>query len=144
MAVVKVDASNEKNFQQRRIMPKGRFLFEVANDLKVEKAKTSSNNVVNVVLKCVDDISDGKHRAATVFDTIALTTKAEWKLVHLALAAGAQTKDEIKTTGVDLSLIKGRVMEVNIDVQPPQEAADGTKYSEKNIVKQYMFEPESK
>jgi len=147
MAVVKVDATNEDNFKQKtfKLLPKGRYLFEATGrnggPLVVETAK-SGNPMVVVECKCIDDKNDGEYRGITVFDNIAITPKSEWKLVHLALACGSQTKDDIKERGVDLELIKGKPFEAEVDVRPPQTAADGTTYSERNRIARYLFEPE--
>lgn len=140
MSIVKIDASNASNFKQKTIMPKGRYLFEVAKDLVVSRAKSSDNNIVSVELRCQDE---GEYKGSVVFDTIVLTNKAEWKLCHLALAAGSQSEEDIKNNGIDLSLIKGCVLTADISVEPGSTAPDGTTYREKNQVERYVFEPES-
>lgn len=132
MSIVKVDASNESNFKAKTIMPKGRYTFEVANDLVVTKAKNSSNNIVAVELRCV---SEGEFRGNAVYDNLVLTPKTEWKLVHLAKACGISDSD-IKNDGVDLAMIKGMTLEADIDVQAPSGG-----YREKNVVTRYVFEP---
>ncbi len=137
MSVVKVDSTNEGNFQARRILPKGRYPFEIANDLKVEQAQTSGNNIVKIELRC--QAEDGA-KGVPVFDNCVLTPKGEWKLCQLALSAGVQTAEEIKTTGVDLELLKGKIVEAEIDVEPARQAPDGTMYNEKNKVSRYLFE----
>lgn len=144
MSIVKVDGANPANFKPKefKVIPKGKYLFEVTNDLVVTPAKTSGNMIVKVEMKCIDDVDDGKYRGTTVFDNIVLTAKAEWKLVSLALACDSQKEADIKENGVDLALIKGRAFEAEIDVQPPSTGPDGTKYREKNGIVRYLFEPE--
>lgn len=140
MSVVKVDTTNEDNFKPKSFkpIPKGEYLFEVANDLVVEKAKSSDNNIIRVELVCQDE---GEHKGSKVFDTIVLTNKAEFKLVHLALSCGSQSKDDVKANGVDLGLIKGRVCRAVVDVQGPRtDPSTGQEYSEKNRVVQYLFD----
>lgn len=139
MAVVKVDGSNPANFESRAsVIDKGRYVFEIANDLAVIKSKSSDNNIIKVELRCQDE---GKFKGAVVFDNIALTKKAEFKLVHLALAAGSQSKDDITSNGVDLALLKGCTVEVEVDVEAPSTGADGKTYGEKNRVVKYVFDP---
>lgn len=139
MGTVRIDSTNEGNFRAKTLIPKGDYLFEIANDLVVEKAKSSQNNVVNVELRCQDD---GPAKGSVVFDTIALTKKAEWKLCHLVLAAGTQSKAEMKADGIELSLLKGQIVKAGVDIQPARSAPDGGQYAAKNRVTQYCFTPE--
>ena len=140
MSVVKVDSMNEGNFQSRKLLNPGTYTFEVANDPVVAKAKSSENNVVSVELRCQDD---GEFKGQPVYDTITLTPKAEFKLCHLALAAGMQTKEDIKNDGVDLSLLKGSTLSADITIEPggtnPQTQQQ---YRDKNRIERYIFDPE--
>ncbi len=140
MAVVNVDAANPANFQTRKPIPASRYVFEIANDLVVTKAKPPSvNNVVKVELRCRDE---GPHLGSVVYDTITLTPKAEFKLCHLVLAAGTQTQDDM-TNGIELDLLKGSIVEADIILQPARtDPATGAQYEESNRVKRYIFEPE--
>jgi hypothetical protein len=137
MAVVKIDANNPNNFTGKQIVDKGTYVFEIANDLQIVKSKSSDNNIIKVELRVQDE---GKFRGAVVYDNIALTPKSEFKLVHLAMAAGTQTKDEIKNDGIDLSLFKGATLQAEVDVEAPMQAPDGTMYQEKNRVTRYIFD----
>ncbi len=137
MTVVNVDASNPSNFQTRKPIPGGKYVFEIANDLVVEKAKSSDNNIIKVELRCDDD---GEHKGSVVYDNIVLTKKAEFKLCHLVLAAGTQTKEEM-ASGVDLALLKGEMVEADIVLEPPRkDPATGAMYDESNRVKRYIFD----
>ena len=140
MSIVKIDASNTGNFQARKILPKGRYSFEIANDLVVAKAKNSANNKVDVELRCT---TEGDCRGAVVYDVIAITQKTEWKLCHLVMAAGTQSEEDVKMNGVDLSLLKGATVEADIDVEGPSKGADGKQYNEKNRVARYVFSPKN-
>jgi hypothetical protein len=145
MTTVRVDPSNPDNYQPRefKLLPKGIFLFEIANQLKIEGAKSSSNQKIEVRLKCIDDADGGSFKGTTVFDTIALVPKSEYKLVHLALAAGTQTREQIKADGVDLDMITGKVVKADIDVEGPSTSRDGSKtYKERNRVSRYVFDKE--
>jgi len=141
MTVVKVDTTDESKFDQKSFttLPKGSYVFELANDLKVELA-TTGKNIVKVEARCMDD---GEYKGIPVWDNIALTPKADWKLVHLALACGTQTEYDIKEAGgVDLELlIAGSTFEAAVSVVPPTKAADGSMYKEKNNIAAYLFEP---
>jgi hypothetical protein len=144
MAVVNVDTGNPENFAGRKyeIMPRGIYLFEVSKVPVLHKAKTSQNMVVDVVLKCIDDAESGKYKGTSVFETIALTQKGEYRLVHLALAAGTQTREDIKNAGgVDLELLIGKVLKAEVSVEGPStNPATGQVYGEKNRVRNYIFE----
>jgi hypothetical protein len=140
MSIVKIDGSNESNFTGRKVITPGKYVFEIANDLIVEKSKSSDNNKVEVQLRCVDE---GEFKGSLVFDSIPLTPKCEWRLCNLAMAAGRQSKEEIKSTGVDLSLLKGSAVEVIVAVKPPEvDPVSGKKYKEKNEVERYCFDAE--
>jgi len=137
MTVVKIDGSNDSNFQQRRLIDRGTYIFEIANEPVVEKAKTSDNMKVSVELRCQDE---GEFKGQAVYDTIILTPKAEWKLCHLVLACGTQTREEMKENGVDLSLLKGSTCEAEITIEAggmnPQ---TGQRYPDRNRVSRYIF-----
>lgn len=141
MATVKIDASNEANFQQKSwpVMPRGIYTFEIANDLHTEQAKTSTNQLIKVELKCMDD---GEFKGSTVWDNIVLTPKAEFKLVHLVLAAGTQTREDIKQNGVDLDRLKGQAVRAEVNIEgPSQDKNDPNKtYPEKNKIQRYVFD----
>ncbi len=142
MSVVKIDSNNAENFEKKDFtpIPKGEYVFEIANDLVVEKAKSSDNMIVKVELACQDE---GEFKGKKVFDNIVLTKKAEFKLCHLALAAGTQTKEEM-VEGVDLELFKGRLVRAEISVQAPRtDTVTGEVYRENNIVVRYCFDAEA-
>mgnify|MGYP002642209825 CR=1 FL=1 len=143
MSIVKIDASNEGNFESRsfKILPKGKYIFEVANEPIISQAKSSGKNKVDITLKCADD---GEYKGSSVFDCISLSKKSEWKLCHLVLACGTQSEDDMKNNGIDLSLLKGATLEAEVDVQPATVGADGKTYNEKNRITRYLFEPENK
>ena len=140
MTVVNIDTTNPDNFQARKPIPAGKYVFEIANDLVVTAAKPpSTNNIIKVELRCADE---GEHKGRVVFDNIVLTKKAEFKLCHLALAAGTQTKDEM-SSGIDLELFKGQMVEVEVSLEPPRkDPVTGVIYDESNRVKRYIFTPE--
>jgi len=141
MPIVNVDVADESKFQQKsfKLLPKGNYVFELAKNLVVEQAKTSNNRKVDVEAVCMDE---GEFKGTRVWTTIALTPKSDWRLVHLALACGTQTKDEIKAAGgVDLSLLTaGCRFEASVDVTPEQTAPDGTTYRAKNTITRFLFE----
>jgi len=141
MAVVKIDANNAENFEKKDFtpIPKGEYVFEIENELVVTKAKSSDNMLVKVTLICQDE---GPAKGKKVFDNIVLTKKAEFKLCHLALAAGTQTKEEM-VDGVDLALFKGQLVRAEISVQAPRtDPSTGQVYGESNKVVRYCFDAE--
>ena len=139
MTVVKVDSSNPENYKpfEFKLLPKGAFNFEVANDLVVQQAKTSSNKIIKVELRCTDE---GENRGIAVFHNIVLTPKKEKELVHLALSCGTQKAEDIQQNGVDLSLMKGRICRAEVDVQPATTGEDGTSYRAKNTLFRFLFD----
>jgi len=138
MAVVRVDSGNPDNFRAKKLIDPGQYCFEVENDVVVEQAKTSQNQVVNIEARCTDD---GPFKGSKVYATHALTAKAEWMLCHLVLSCGTQTEDEIAADGIDLGLLKGSTFEADIGISDPQtDPSTGQKYKPKNIVEKYLFE----
>jgi hypothetical protein len=134
MSIVKVDASNDANFSQKKLISKGTYLFEIA-DVKIKEA-ASGANYLNVELRCQDE---GEFKGNAVFDAITLTKKAEWKFCHLALAAGF-TKDDV-ANGINTDELKGRYVKAEVSIAPPN-TRDGKTYKEKNTIDAYMFEVE--
>ncbi len=141
MAVVNIDATNPDNFQARKPLPAGKYVFEIANDLVVTQAKPPSvNKLIKVELRCADE---GEQKGRVVFDNIVLTKKAEFKLCHLVLAADSQSKDDM-ANGIDLELLKGCMVEAEISLEPPRkDPITGQMYDESNRVKRYCFEPDA-
>jgi len=139
MAVVRlVDTSNPDNFRAKKLIDKGQYCFQIENDVVVEQAKSSSNQVVNIEARCTDD---GKFKGSKIYATHALTAKAEWMLCHLVLSCGTQTEEEITANGIDLSLLKGSIFEAEIGISDPKEdPVTGQKYKPKNTIEKYLFE----
>ena len=140
MAIVNVDATTTNKLQTRKPIPDGEYTFEIANDLVVTQAKPpSTNKLIKVELRVQDD---GEHMGALVYDNIVLTRKAEFKLCHIVLAAGTQTKEEMES-GVDLDLLKGEIVKAMVSLEPPRrDSVTGQMYDESNSVKRYIFDAE--
>lgn len=144
MAIVKIDGANEDDFKQKDFepIPNGTYLFEVTGPdngpLRVEKAKSSDNNVVNVVLVCADE---GEFKGKKVFDTLTINAKAQWKLCHLAMAAGVP-KETVQNEGVDLDAILHQHVKATIGTEAAKTLPDGTEAKARNRVSQYLFETE--
>jgi len=71
LGLVEIDVSNpEELYQQRRIIPNGKYTFEIAKELVVTPCnEPSTNNKIEIELRCLDD---GKAKGAVVFDRIIL------------------------------------------------------------------------
>ena len=142
MAVVKIDSNNAQNFVQRRLLPKGIYLFEVGPGrdqvtICVVPSKKDGQGTVPVALHILEP---EEFKGATAYDTISLKPKAEFKLVHLALACG-QSKDTIKSQGVDLDALLGAHGKAEIDVQPERtDPITGQKFNPSNRVARYIFD----
>lgn len=151
MGLVNIDVSNpEELYQQRRLIPNGKYRFEIAKELVVTPCnEPSSNDKVEIELRCLDD---GAVKGAVVFDRIilvpaentspkAITTKRinNAKLAQLTLAAGVMTKAQIAESGgqIPLDAFKGQVVEVAIRTAPAQGG-----YEAKNEVSRYLFQTE--
>jgi len=140
MAVVKIDSTNPDNFRPKKLIAPGQYTFTVANDPVVEVAQSSGNSIVKVELRCNDD---GEFKGSPVYDICAITEKAQFKLCHLALAAGTQSKEEIQNDGVDLGLLKNAVVECAITIEKGTvDPSTGQQYKDKNKVDKYLFEEE--
>lgn len=155
MPLVGIDASNDRNFEGAKLLPKGIYVFEVTGEkgapLAVSTAKSSSNSIINIELHCVDESNNGEHKGATVYDIIALTPKSEFKLTHLALATGKYTKDALKASkdatgraAIDTSLLDHSQVRASIDIEAgkPYTSSDGSikQGRERNRVVQYLFD----
>jgi hypothetical protein len=147
MTTVRVDTSNPDVFKQKDFtpVPKGTYTLECRGaDSKapiVVKAGSSDNMVVNFEYRICDE---GEHIGKKIFDCCTITAKAEWRLIHLALACGTQTKEDITQNGVDLDKLEGARFSAEIDIEPGGvNATDPSKrYRDKNRITRYLFEPE--
>lgn len=137
MSIIKIDGNNESNFTGFKLLHPGAYCFEIANEPEVKKS-SKGNPMIAVELRCADD---GEFKGCAVFDNIAITPRSEFRVCHLALAAGTQDKEDIKSRGVDLSLLPGKIVEAEIGIQPARmDPATGNTYREKNIVRRYIFD----
>ena len=142
MGIVNVDTTDESAFSQRSFepAPAGMYLCSIKScPLVVEKAKSSSNNVINahLVIEADGEGNDTEYKGRTIFNTIALTPKTEYMLTHLALCFGAMTAAEIKEVGgVDpdrFSTDLRGLVQVGIQAATEQ-------WPTKNRVTRYMWE----
>lgn len=105
MSIIKIDATDTRQFEPStgEPLPRGLYQFELVKPLAVTKAKSSTNNVVNVELRCCDDREAGKYMGKVVYDTIVINPKSMWKLNHFAMGTGIYTKESILAEGgIDL------------------------------------------
>jgi hypothetical protein len=140
MPIVKIDATNPDNFRQKKLIEPGQYVFTIANSPVVESAASSGKPIVKVELRCDDD---GDFKGCPIYETITITPKAQWKLCHLALAAGAQTREEIENEGVELSLLQNCRVDAVVEIEKGGiDTATGKNYRDKNRVEKYLFEEE--
>ena len=151
MGLVNIDVSNtDELLQQGRVIPNGRYRFEIAKELVVKPCnEPSTNSKVEIELRCLDD---GNVKGAVVFfriklvkdektDGKAVTTRKinAAKIAQLTIAAGVMTKQELKDSGgnIPLDAFKGKVVEATITTAPAQGG-----YAAKNEVGRYLFKVE--
>jgi len=142
------------------VLPPGKHLFVVANDLETKPASdpASTNLVIGVEARCQDE--DG-NKGMVVFDNIVIvtddsTSKAKkTKEIHdkkpaqFVAACGVLTPEEIKN-GVEFDLgdfkdkaFQNKSKTAMEDVFPPEiDAAGNKKKALKASIKQYLFDPE--
>lgn len=146
MGILKVDTTNEKLLEQPVYEPlePGNYTFEVANDLKVEQAKSSDSKIVKIELRCTTTDYEGK----VVWDNLVIMAnkadraKTEWKIAQFAVSCGVITESELKQLGeIDLAAFKGTVCEAQIAQEPYTDTNTGEKRL-RNRVARYLFEPE--
>ncbi len=149
MGLIEIDVSNtDELLQQRRLMPNGKYVFEIAKELIVVPCnEPSTNSKVELELRC---ISDGEYKGSVVFDRIIIvppentTAKAQTtrkinaaKLAQLSLSSGVfENKEALAASGgnIPLDAFKGRTVEAQIKTI----AAKGD-YDAKNEVGRYLF-----
>ena len=121
-------------------IPAGLYTFEVANDLKIEKSKSSANQVVKLELVVQDE---GDFRGRKVFDNLvicadpATRSKTDWKIAQFAVATGLYTKDTLDE--IDLDAFKGAVLNAVVGVEASTNQIT-KEVKQKNKVKEYIFE----
>jgi len=81
MAMIKINPDVDEN-QTFEARPAGIYPLLLTNELKVEKAKTSENNIIKFEWKFNDE------KGGVVFDTLTLTSKAEFRIKQCAMACG--------------------------------------------------------
>lgn len=157
MGLVEVDVGNPDLFKayEARILPKGPHLFEVANDLIVEPAKSSDNNIINVELRCQDE---DENKSTPVWDIFTLVTNAqgekaikskainEARLAQFAVACGVRTQAQIEAgEGIPLHEFKGcrcnAITKVEIKPDPTTLDEEGQPVQRKRArIVRYVFE----
>ena len=141
MTILNVDTSNPELLKKRTFdpVPPGKYVCEVANDLVVTQSKSSTNQIVKIELRVVDD---GEFKGRKIFDNLIIgatpetKAKTEWKIAQFAIACGVYDKETVKA-GIDLELFKGTTAEV--DVGNKVETYQGETRA-KNFVKEYLFD----
>ncbi len=159
MGLVNVDTSSESIFTQDSFepIPPGVYICSIGNIvgtstlapeklLRVQTSKSSNKPMVPVQLR-IEAGGAGEEtpfKGRIVYDNCALSADFGIKrLVQMALAFDAMTKDEIKALGgVDLERFtpdqRARV-EIKISMRKPYDNPEGEPEPE-NRVKRYMFE----
>lgn len=145
--LIKVDTSNPDLLKKRvfKVVSPDTYTFEVANDLKVEPAKSSQNQIVKIQLRVLDD---GEFKGEGVFDTLVISAdpetrkKCEWKTAQFAVACGVCQPEDINNIGeIDLSEFKGRACRATTGVKTTTNPTTQEE-QQRAYVKQYLFETE--
>ena len=153
MSTVNVDVSDPKIFEPSsfRLAANGQKVLEIANELKLEPCKEpSENSKIEIELRIIDD---GDEKGIKVFDRIivwpegaVLTEKQkvgreinQQRLVHLTMAAGVKTKEELAVDGsIPLEQFKGRAVNAYVGTTTYKKQ-DTDEIVKKNEVKRYLF-----
>jgi len=152
MVLVNVDTSNKDLLKpyEPKLLPNGKHLFEVANDLVVSQAKPPSpNQIIKVELRCQDE---DDNKGAVVFDNIVLiaddsTTSGkkakeinEGRIAQFALACGVLTEEQIKAgEGLPLEQFVGRRGEAITKVESSKDA-NTQQIRQNSKISRYLFE----
>ena len=140
--MLKIDNTKEENFEPKNfeLMPKGIYRFQVGHKLAVVKCKPpSTNNMIKLILTCVDDVEDGKYLGRKVFDNLVLIDSCEFKLNAFAISSGLYTAESLKQDGqIDTEDFEPNDYEIvaSIDIETSEYRG---KTSTNNVVKAYMF-----
>jgi hypothetical protein len=157
MGTVEVDLGNPNLYKpmEFKTLPKGKHTFEVANDLVVEPAASSGNNVIKVELVCQDE---GEEKGSRCWDNFTLVTDAstekgrkakeinQARLVQFALACGVRTKEQIAAAeGIPLEEFKGTQCEAITKVESYKDPNDldndgNPKIKTRPKIVRYLFE----
>ena len=151
MSTINVDVSDPKIFEPSsfRLAKDGQKVLEIANELKLEPCKEpSENQKIEIELRIIDD---GDEKGIKVFDRIIIFANAttdkqlkgqeinQQRLVHLTMAAGVKTKEELAADGsIPLENFKGRAVKAYVGTTTYKKQ-DTQETVKKNEVKRYLF-----
>jgi len=159
MSLVEVDIGNPDLFKVMsfRTISAGKHLFEVENDVVVEPAKSSDNNVIKVTLVCQDE---DENKGSKVWDNFTIVENPQTqkqltsqkinqaRLCQFAVACGITTQADIEAGGgVNLSLLKGSRCEAITKMEPYSDLneldGDGKPViKQRGKVVRYLFKPQ--
>ena len=143
MGLLSVDVTNPNLLKKHSFdpVPAGMYTCEVENNLVVTDSKSSSNKIVKLELRIIDD---GEYKGRKIFDNLIIgatpevKAKTEWKIAQFAIACGVCTKDTLDK--IDLEMFKGTTCNVKVGVKT--EAYQGETKA-KNVVQEYLFDREA-
>ena len=161
MSLITIDVSSPEDLfkaPEFKLLPKGKHLFEVANELVVEKAKSSDNQVIQVEAVCQDeDENKGTH----VWDCFVIITNPtsdkqrkaksinQARLCQFAVACGVRTKEQIENgEGIPLDEFKGVQFEAITKIisqkDPNDLDSEGNPIEKQRAkISRYLFEDDS-
>jgi hypothetical protein len=138
MSIINIDTNNPDLLKKPVYLPvtPGIHVFEVMNDLKIEKVKKagSDNDKVDVTLVCQDE---DENKGRRVFDTLALTENSQWKIAQFAKSCGVDSDAE---GNLDLSLFKGLHCRADIKHETYKKGTGAVAVAAR--VSEYLFETE--
>lgn len=145
MGLLSIDTSNlDELLDQKPLepVPSGKYCCEVENDLKVEKSKSSDNEIIKVELRILDD---SEYKGRKIFDNLVIGSSpdtkknCEWKIAQFLAACGVSKEVICSFSADDLSSLKGSVCNVVVVMKTEQYEGEEKK---KNVVKQYLVPQE--
>lgn len=153
MTIVNIDSNQPDLLKpfEFKLLPKGTYLFEVANDLIVEQCASSQNQIIKVENVCLDE---GEWKGTKVFENFIImvepTTEKqlkgkainEAKLAQFAVATGVANANDLDAlSSLDLDSFKGTTFKAMVGVASYQnQQTNETK--QKNVITRYLFDVE--
>lgn len=153
MGTVEVDLGNPDLFKpyEFKVLPAGKHLLEVANELVVAAAAPpSENNVVKVELRCQDE---DENKGTVVFENFTLISNPQsekeitsqkinqGRLAQFTVACGVKTQAEIEAgSGIPLEEFKGKRCEAIIKIESYKDQKTQEDRQRAKVVR-YLFEP---
>ena len=152
--IVNVDTSDPDLTKpyEPKVVPAGKHVFVVANDVKVEPCKDSPNQIIKIELRCQDE---SEFKGTPVFDNIVLITIPvtdgrrksvkiiQGRLAQASISLGIKTEADFAhgDGAIPLDQFKGMVCEAITKVVNNEYPVGSKNFTPQAEVVRYLFEP---